>query len=204
MKLITLISILFLSFNSFSQSEFMKEIIVFQETLNKQYADTGVSPLIKKDLAIFKSLDFYPINEKYKVKAIFIITENADPFRMNTTTDRAPVYIEYGKIKFELDGKKIEMSLYQSHTLRETEKFKDYLMLPFKDLTSGKTSYGGGRYVDLKIPKGNTIIIDFNKAYNPYCAYNHKYSCVVPPAENNIPIEIKAGVKKYNDMHLQN
>jgi uncharacterized protein (DUF1684 family) len=182
---------------SFSQNNFRKEIKTFQEELNKQYADTAESPLTKEDLLKFKHLDFYAINKKYRVKAKFIRTENTLPFKMKTTTNRAPIYEKYGEVEFVIDGKTIKLSVYQSHRLRKIDEYKDYLSLPFTDETSGKTSYAGGRYVDLTIPSNKTIIIDFNKAYNPYCAYNHKYSCVIPPAENHIPIEIKAGVMKY-------
>lgn len=182
---------------SFSQNSYIENIKAFQKELNTQYVDTAESPLNKEDLTDFRGLEFYPINKKYKVEAIFKRTKNTIPFKMKTTTDRAPIYEKYGEVSFEIDGKKIKLNIYQSHRLRNTKKYKDYLSLPFTDLSSGKTSYGGGRYVDLTIPKGNTIIIDFNKAYNPYCAYNHKYSCVVPPAENHIELEIKAGVMKY-------
>jgi len=182
---------------SFSQTTYKKEIKAFQDTLNKQYTDTAESPLTKEDIKTFKKLDFYPINKKFKVKAIFTRTEDAIPFKMKTTTDRAPEYVKYGDVEFEMDGKKIKVGIYQSLRLKKTEEYKDYLALPFRDLTSGKMSYGGGRYVDLSIPEGNTIIIDFNKSYNPYCAYNHKYSCVVPPLENFINVEIKAGVMKF-------
>ena len=76
---------------------------------------------------------------------------------------------------------------------------ENFLFLPFKDLSNGKSSYGGGRFIDLEMPLSNskTIIIDFNKAYNPYCAYNHKFSCPIPPKENNLNIDILAGVKAY-------
>ena len=82
-------------------------------------------------------------------------------------------------------------------------EFENYLFLPFNDTSNGKTTYGGGRFIDLEIPeKGSkTISIDFNKAYNPLCAYNHKYSCPIPPAENNLSIEIPVGVKDYNKQH---
>lgn len=196
MKLIITTIIILTNILSFSQNSYLTEIKTFQKELNTQYADTAESPLTKEDLAIFKSLDFYPINKKYRVEANFKRTKNSTPFKMKTTTDRAPVYEKYGEIEFAIDGKIIKLNVYQSHRLRKTEKYKNYLSLPFTDETSGKTSYGGGRYVDLTIPSGNTIIIDFNKSYNPYCAYNHKYSCVIPPSENHIPIEIKAGVKK--------
>jgi len=181
----------------YAQKTYRHEIKVFQEELNKEYADSATSPLTPEDLATFKSLDFYPIKEKYRVVAKFTRTPDAVPFKMQTTTDRAPEYVKYGEVEFILKGKNIKVNIYQSLRLRKTEKYKDYLFLPFRDLTSGKTSYGGGRYVDLKIPEGDTMIIDFNKAYNPYCAYNHKYSCVIPPPENFIKVKIKAGVKKF-------
>ena len=79
------------------------------------------------------------------------------------------------------------------------KELKDYLFLPFMDLTNGVSSYGGGRFLDLKIPEGESIIIDFKKAYNPYCAYNHRYSCPVPPDANHLNIEIPAGVKAYGE-----
>lgn len=182
---------------SFSQLSFKKDIKAFQIEMNTEYADSVESPLLKEDLVVFKSLDFYPAKKKYRVEAKFTRTKEAVPFKMKTTTDRAPEYVKYGDVEFEMDGKKIKVGIYQSLRLKKTEEYKDYLALPFRDLTSGKTSYGGGRYVDLSIPEGNTIIIDFNKAYNPYCAYNHKYSCVVPPLENFIDVEIRAGVMKF-------
>ncbi|WP_321538818.1 DUF1684 domain-containing protein [Flavobacterium piscinae] len=71
------------------------------------------------------------------------------------------------------------------------------MFLPFTDLTSGIESYGGGRYIDLKIQEGKIWTIDFNQAYNPYCAYNEKYSCPIVPEENDLKVEIKAGVKAF-------
>ena len=75
--------------------------------------------------------------------------------------------------------------------------FKDYLFLPFMDDTNGEQTYAGGRYIDLRIPEGNTLKIDFNKAYNPYCAYNEKYSCPIVPRENYLDVAVKAGVKVF-------
>ena len=79
----------------------------------------------------------------------------------------------------------------------DKDEYKDYLFLPFTDLTNGDTTYGGGRYIDMRIPEKNTIILDFNQSYNPYCAYGGNYSCPIPPAENNLDIAITAGVKKF-------
>ncbi len=74
-------------------------------------------------------------------------------------------------------------------------RFKGQLFFPFTDLSSGFGSYGGGRYIDLHIPPSDSILIDFNRSYNPYCAYNGRYSCPIPPRENHINFEITAGVR---------
>ena len=171
----------------------------FQKDLNTEYADAKTSPLTAEDLKIFKTLDFYPISEKYFVTAKFIRTENEKPFEMKTSTSRRPLYVKYGEAHFTIDGKPFQLNIYQNIELSQDSAYKDYLFLPFFDLTCGKESYIGGKYIDLKIPQGNTIAIDFNTSYNPYCAYNHKYSCPKVPLENNLNIEIKAGVKKFHD-----
>ncbi|TRX21683.1 DUF1684 domain-containing protein [Flavobacterium franklandianum] len=171
----------------------------FQKELNSEYADAKTSPLTVEDLATFKSLGFYPISEKFFVTAIFVRTENEKPFEMKTSTERKPMYVKFGEAHFEMDGKSLQLNIYQNIELSKKEEYKDYLFLPFSDLTCGKESYIGGKYIDMKTPKGDTIVIDFNTSYNPLCAYNHKYSCPKVPLENDLNIEIKAGVKKFHD-----
>ncbi|AIN74476.1 DUF1684 domain-containing protein [Flavobacterium psychrophilum] len=171
----------------------------FQNNLNKEYADKKQSPLSDEDFQVFKSLDFYPINEKFIVEAKFVRTKNAKIFVMKTSTTRLPRYKKYGELSFVIDEKQFNLNVYQNIDLSKREGYKDYLFLPFSDLTCGKESYLGGRYIDMRFPKSETVIINFNKAYNPYCAYNHKYSCPIVPLENDLKIEILAGVKKFND-----
>jgi uncharacterized protein len=171
----------------------------FQEKLNKEYATREESPLMDEDFKVFKGLDFYPIDEKFIIESSFVRTENEKVFKMKTTGTRTPEYVKYGELHFQFEGKKYKLNLYQNIELIKKEGYKDYLFLPFSDLTCGKESYIGGRYIDMRIPKGDKVIIDFNKAYNPYCAYSHKYSCPIVPLENDLEIEIKAGVKKFHD-----
>ncbi|RKS02546.1 DUF1684 domain-containing protein [Flavobacterium sp. 102] len=171
----------------------------FQETINKEYGNREESPLTEEDFKVFKGLDFYPINEKFIVEAKFTRTPNEKVFKMKTTGTRLPEYVKYGELVFNIDGKTFKLNLYQNIDLTKKEGYADYLFLPFSDLTCGKESYIGGRYIDMRIPKGDTLIIDFNKAYNPYCAYNHKYSCPIVPLGNDLDIEILAGVKKFHD-----
>ncbi|PAM92915.1 hypothetical protein B4N84_20880 [Flavobacterium sp. IR1] len=197
-KIIILVTVLAFNFG-FSQKKFDKSAAEnFQKTINSEYADEKTSPLMEEDLKTFKALDFYPINEKYFVNAKFEKAKNEKVFEMKTTGTRTPKYIKYGTLYFTINGVALQLNVYRNIDLSKSEEYKDHLFLPFSDLTSGKESYIGGRYIDLKIPKGNKIVVDFNQAYNPYCAYNHKYSCPLVPLENDLKVEIKAGVKTFH------
>ncbi len=172
--------------------------IDFQKELNEEYANPETSPLDKEDLEEFKGLDFYKINPEFMVEAEFIRTPMESPFVMKTSTGREPSYVKYGEVYFTLKGKDYKLNVYQGLELRKDPDYYDYLFLPFNDLTNGRTTYGNGRYLDLRIPEGKNIKLDFNKAYNPYCAYSSKYSCPIPPEENNLDTEILAGVKVFD------
>ncbi|GAA4277727.1 DUF1684 domain-containing protein [Aquimarina mytili] len=175
----------------------IKRILFFQNQLNKEFATEETSPLTPKDLKEFKSLDFFKIDTTFCVKAKFIQTPHETPFIMKTTNGSEPLYVKYGEAHFVLQERKWVLNIYQNQGLTTQLEYEDYLFLPFTDVTNGQTTYDGGRFIDLKIPGGDTILIDFNTAYNPYCAYNDRYSCPVPPEENNLEIKILAGVKKY-------
>lgn len=198
-KLLLLAFISFLSCNSQRKRPLIGET-EYQQKLNASYKDASTSPLKTADLKNFKGLDFFPIDSSFIVIAKLKRTENAPIFEMATTTDRKPLYKEFGILNFTLEGKKFELTIYQSQDNTTDEKYKNYLFLPFTDDTSGNESYGGGRYMDVMttdIKKNNTILLNFNNTYNPYCAYNDKYSCPLTPRKNHLNIEIKAGVKTF-------
>ena len=169
----------------------------FQEEMNLKFKLDEDSPLKPRDRETFTALEFFPVDTAFIVTAKFVRTPSEVPFYMPTTTERLPEYVKYGELYFTLRGKDLKLNIYQNKELILQKEYDDYLFLPFTDLTNGVTTYGGGRYLDLRIPEGNLIQLDFNKAYNPYCAYNEKYSCPIPPAENDLSIEIEAGVKDY-------
>jgi len=199
MKKIFILVVLFTFNFGFCQKKFDRiDAEKFQKKINSEYADAKTSPLTETDLKTFKTLDFYPLSSKYYVNAKFVKAKDEKVFEMKTSTSRKPKYIKYGTVFFSVDGVALKLNVYQDIELSKTDEYKDYLFLPFSDKTCGKESYIGGRYIDLKTPKGNTILIDFNKAYNPYCAYNHKYSCPIVPLENDLNVEIKAGVKTFH------
>lgn len=169
----------------------------FQKELNAEYKDASKSPLKDKDRKNFKGLDFFKEDSSFVVKAKFVRTPDETPFEMKTTTDRLPVYVKYGVITFNLKGNAYQLNVYQNQDLNKKDGFDNYLFLPFLDDTNGEESYGGGRYIDLRIPKNDELVIDFNKAYNPYCAYNEKYSCPIVPRENYLALKVEAGVKVF-------
>ena len=172
----------------------------YQQKLNASYKDATTSPLKKKDLKNFNGLDFFAVDSSFIVTAKLTRIENAPVFEMATTTDRKPLYKEYGLLRFNINGQDLELTIYQSQDDLRDEKYKDYLFLPFTDNTSGNESYGGGRYMDVMITDikdDNTIELNFNNTYNPYCAYNDDYSCPLTPRKNHLDIEIKAGIKAF-------
>ncbi|WP_074938324.1 DUF1684 domain-containing protein [Algibacter lectus] len=169
----------------------------FQKTINAEYKDASTSPLKDKDRKVFESLEFFKFDSTYVVTAQFKRVENAEWFNMKTTTDRVSKERVYGVLTFELKGETFSLNVYQGQELMTKEGFEDYLFLPFLDETNGLESYGGGRYLDMKIPDSNTVVIDFNSAYNPYCAYNERFSCPVVPRVNYLKTRVEAGVKAF-------
>lgn len=179
------------------QSSVIKDIVAFQNHMNSEFADPEESPLTSEDLKKFKELEFFDIDTSYVVEADFVRTPYESPFAMPTSTDRMPIYVKYGEAYFEIKGRPFKLNIYQNQELITKAEYVDYLFIPFTDKTNGKTSYGGGRYLDMRIPEGNKITLDFNKAYNPYCAYSGRYSCPIPPSENDLSVSIPVGVKAY-------
>ncbi|MBK6731850.1 MAG: DUF1684 domain-containing protein [Bacteroidetes bacterium] len=183
----------------FSQT-YADQITEYRTEYKQGFLKDANSPLKKKDL---KYLDFFEPDSRYVVTANFKRTEDALPFDMPTSSGKMKEYIKYGEATFLLHDTAFTISVYQSTQLREFEQYKNYLFIPFNDATNSVTTYGGGRYMDLEIDeiKNNTLIIDFNKAYNPYCVYSDGYSCPVPPKENFLDVQINAGEKNFLKKH---
>jgi len=172
-------------------------ILAFQQELNTEYRNPETSPLPDRFRKKFKGLDFFAPDTNYIISAKFVRTPDAKPFLLETTTDRKTTEVLYGIASFELNGKNHSLEIYQSLESTTLRKSIDYLFLPFLDDTNGEETYGGGRYINLTIPDGDYIEIDFNKAYNPYCVYNKKYSCPLVPRQNYLKTKVMAGVKDF-------
>jgi uncharacterized protein (DUF1684 family) len=194
MKYFIILSLL-ISSTCFGQS-YTDQIAKHREAYKTDFIKETHSPLKEADL---KYLHFYNADSSYKVSAEVILLENQKVFKMPTYAGTTADYIRYANLKFKLNGKPLQLTLYKSIALAANPAYKDYLFLPFTDQTNNKETYGGGRYIDLKSTEINKdkIELDFNKAYNPYCAYSDGYRCPIPPEENDLAISILAGEKLF-------
>jgi uncharacterized protein len=194
MRIITFF-LLMISMNSFAQS-YAEQIAKHREAYKQDFIKYEQSPLKKNDL---QNLHFYAADSTYKVLAAIELLKNEKVFKMPTFDGSSSDYYKYAHVNFVLNNEKIQMSLYRSVYLSNNPVYKDHLFLPFTDETNNKETYGGGRYIDLDAKEitDNHIEIDFNKAYNPYCAYSDGYRCPVPPEDNDLQLAIKAGEKLY-------
>ncbi len=170
---------------------YAQRIMQHRAAITYKFLDPATTPLTQAKLVNFKGLPYYEVNKNYLVEAIFNPSGNQTIFAMPHTLNRAYEYVEAGTLSFQLNGKNLQLMSY----LRKGEMTDSVqLFIPFTDLTGGKSTYGGGRYLDVKAKlSAKKVWIDFNFAYNPYCAYNVDFSCPIPPNQNHLPVAIEAG-----------
>jgi len=171
-----------------------KRVLEWRKERDQFFMTHVRSPLLPKDKASFKGLKYYAFNPKYllsgRIERYIFHIDNPKyyaTFLTNKGTNKR--YIRYGKFNFQMDGKSFSIEVYKSI-------LSDKLFIPFKDKTNGKETYEGGRYIDAEILTGYRMVLDFNMAYHPNCAYNDKFTCALPPKENFLEIEIRAGEKE--------
>ena len=150
-----------------------------------------------------KYFRFFPIEKSYQVRCQFEKEMDTIGFTMKTSANTLQHYFKYGRLDFYLSGIACHLYVYQSQDLMKQSKYKEYLFVPFTDSTTGNESYGSGRYLEFNIPeiKNNLLLLDFNKAYNPYCAYANGFHCPLPPRENHLPVYVRAGEKSFGKEH---
>jgi uncharacterized protein (DUF1684 family) len=146
-----------------------------------------------------KHIKYFPFKKSWQIEATYIPLINEPVFQMPTYSGITRDYRKFATATFLYKQEKVSVVLYQNMMLIRQPQFKDYLFLPFKDNTNGKETYGGGRYMDVRTStvKDGRIILNFNKAYNPYCAYNEGFNCPIPPPENHLLLSIKAGERNF-------
>lgn len=170
------------------------DILIFQKELINEWNNPEKTPLKADEKDNFQGIHFFPVDLNYRIHADFTPIKEGTTHPFPTSANKIKYYKEYGKINFILHSESFELTLYQSDP--PIEGYETSLFLPFMDETNGETTYGGGRYLDLEISdiKNKKVWIDFNQAYNPYCAYSSHYNCPIPPANNYLETEVKAGV----------
>lgn len=170
---------------------YKQRVMQHRASVTYTFLNKSTSPLPADAINTFKGLSYFEVDPQYLLEASFTPLANKEFFGMPHTMNRTYPYKEAGTLSFELEGQHLQLMAYQ----REGEKGDTLnLFIPFTDLTSGQETYGGGRYMDVKAAaKQGKVWVDFNMAYNPYCAYNAEYSCPIPPKQNHLPVAIKAG-----------
>lgn len=185
---------LLLNYYSFSQHQYTDSVQHLRDEHVAELLDPVNQILNETEISQIRSLAYFPVDEHKKVNAVFT-EERGKKFQLPTSSGATKTYLRYGFVTFTWENESVRLNVYQDVNLSKKAGYEDYLIIPFKDATSGKETYGGGRYLDLRIPKSTEVLIDFNLAYNPYCAYSHRYSCPIPPVENQLTISIDAGEK---------
>lgn len=206
MKRLLLLKLLLLTICSFALSQNQSldyETNLFREIQDKGFRDPQKTPLLPKDLENFKGLNYFAFDAKYRIKAKLVKGVEKKSFLMPTSTGSSRKYLKIGDLSFTLNGQEFSLGGYIYEWAADHPKAKEEireLFVPFRDLTNGGETYSGGRYLYLRIPKeGEEAILDFNLAHNPNCAYgNESFVCTLPPKENLLQAEIKAGEKKFH------
>lgn len=178
---------------------YKQRIMQIRAAKTYEFLNERTTPLPASKLATFKGLPYFEPDKTFLVEADFNPIAQAPVFGMPHTLDRTYNYKEAGTLSFELNGTRLMLTAF----LREGVKGDTVeLFIPFTDNTNGKETYGGGRYIDVAaslIPQ--KVLLDFNLAYNPYCAYNKEFSCPIVPKQNHIPVAILAGEKYTAQAH---
>ena len=173
---------------------FANEYNELRSTKDIFFKDDPSSPLLEEDKVNFKELKYYDPDPKYKFAGTVQKYEAPEVVEMLTSTSELRKFYKYGYFNFEIDGNAHSLQLYKPV---DDSGHDPYYFIPFKDKTNIKETYGAGRYLDIPVAESDSITVDFNMAYNPYCAFSPYYSCPLPPRENHLSVEIRAGELNY-------
>jgi uncharacterized protein len=192
---IALMAILFYTMQSGETPEAYIEQIKKEREEKDHFMRTNAESPFAENFKDFKGLKYFPVDAHYRIMASLTPIENKSVVELSTNDGVEQYYLPYAYAEFELDGAQNKLLILE---VMEEGTQRGSLFLAFGDATSALETYGAGRYLDIKkVPGGSTIMLDFNLAYNPYCAYSHNFSCPLPPRENLLSIPIRAGEKAY-------
>ena len=176
--------------------DYQEESAAYRRQLSDTYKSGENKVLKGRQLKEFGHLNFYEFDPAFVVEARFEALSNDEVIQVATSTDRMGRYTKYGYLHFELKGKPFKLLVLESPSLKDDPEYYNYLSVFFTDQTNGHGSYKMGRYMELRSPLKEPVMLNFNNTYNPYCAYSERFSCPIPPKENHLEIKVTAGVKE--------
>lgn len=185
--------VLFLILTACSEDPYVSEIETWRENRNQEFKSYA-SPIPEFKRSYFEGLKYYDIDPLGKITGEFKILQSSDSISFVVNTSKTVFYQKKGLVSFVLNGENIQLL-----ALEDKSRGEDALFIPFADATSGVFTYGSGRYIYTKIENDNSVVLDFNKAINPHCAYNDAFVCMPAPDENIIPFNIEFGEKIYQN-----
>ena len=167
----------------------MTELEAFREEKDAFFGSHPQSPLTREQKKEFSGLNYFPENEALRLEVKVEELPVKEAFEMQTSTGSVQLYEKFGRFRFMVDDQEVELTIYQS---------EHGFFLPFVDSLAGSETYPAGRYLKPEPLPGGYFFIDFNVAYNPYCAYNEMWSCPITPAENRLKVAVRAGEKLFH------
>ena len=181
-----------------NDDDYLIEMKQTREKKQQMFKTDFDSPIPDSLKPLFTGIDFFPVNKSFRLNGKFKKNPKFERIRMPRTDGKYDNLIIAGWVSFRYENRDYKLTCYQPNP-----EDANVLFIPFRDETSGKTTYGGGRYLDLR-RADDRIDLDFNKAYNPYCVYDYTgYACTLPPEENNLAIAVEAGEKTFDWGDLQ-
>lgn len=168
----------------------MSELTDYRAEKDEFFKRHPQSPLTPQQRGAFLGLQYFPENEALRLEVQVEPLQDQQPMQMQTSTGGIQEYVRHGRFKFDVDGQAAELTIYRN---------EHGYFLPFVDSLAGKETYPAGRYLEPEALPGNRFFVDFNVAYNPYCAYNEMWSCPITPPENRLKVPIRAGEKLFHE-----
>lgn len=194
--------LLLLNTACFTQEDYRSEIQKKREEKDIQLKSRKESPLQKKDRRSFDHLNYFEIDEVWRKEATLVLLDGTDTVDFATSSGKVKKFYKYASLSFEHGGKQYRLIAYKRiYPEGYVSNYPPYLFVPFTDSSTGSETYGGGRYIEMPLPDegAETVALDFNLCFNPYCAYGEGFSCPIPPKENDLDLMVEAGEKAYGD-----
>ena len=166
----------------------MNELATFRAQRDQFFAAHPQSPLTPEQQQTFQGLSYFPEDPAYHLEVPVEEFPEKTEVALPTSTGDVGTYVRYGRLTFTVDATDVRLTLYANH---------HGFFLPFADALAGTETYGAGRYLDPEPLGDGRFLLDFNRAYNPYCAYNEQWSCPITPRENRIAVPIRSGEKLF-------